>query len=83
MHTQEQSPLNELTPRELEILSQIARGRSNSEIAAALVISEGPVKTHVSNILSKLHLADRTKAAIYALQKRVVRLSDALDPDSP
>lgn len=83
MHTQEQSPLNELTPRELEVLSQIARGRSNSEIASALVISEGTVKMHVSNILSKLHLADRTQAAIYALQKRVVRLSEALDPDSP
>jgi len=52
------------------------------EIATTLVISEGTVKMHVSNILSKLHLADRTQAAIYALQKRLVPLNEALDPDS-
>jgi NarL family two-component system response regulator LiaR len=75
----EHSPLNELTPRELEVLSQIARGRSNYEIATALVISEGTVKMHVSNILSKLHLADRTQAAIFALQKRLVPLDEALN----
>src|SRR5215471_5122427 len=83
MHAQEQSPFSELTPRELEVLSQIARGRTNYEIAATLVISEGTVKMHVSNILSKLHLADRTQAAIYALQKRLVSLNEALDADSP
>ncbi len=82
MHAQEQSLLNELTSRELEVLAQIARGRSNYEIATALVISEGTVKMHVSNILSKLHLADRTQAAIYALQKRLVPLNEALDADS-
>jgi NarL family two-component system response regulator LiaR len=76
---QADSPLNELTPRELEVLSQIARGRSNYEIATALVISEGTVKMHVSNILSKLHLTDRTQAAIYALQKRLVPLDEALN----
>lgn len=81
MQAEAQSPLNELTPREREVLSQIARGRSNYEIASALVISEGTVKMHVSNILAKLHLADRTQAAIYALQKRLVRLTGALDPD--
>ncbi len=81
MHAHEHSPLNDLTPRELEVLSQIARGRSNSEIANALVISEGTVKMHVSNILSKLHLADRTQAAIYALQKRLVPLNEVLDKD--
>lgn len=83
MHAHEQSPLNELTPREREVLAQIARGRSNYEIATALVISEGTVKMHVSNILAKLHLADRTQAAIYALQKRLVPLNEALDSDSP
>src|SRR5260221_52904 len=82
MHAQEQSPLNELTPRELEVLSQIARGRSNYEIATALAIGEGTVKMHVSNILSKLHLADRTQAAIYALQKRLVPLNEALDKET-
>lgn len=82
MHAQAQSPLNELTPRELEVLSQIARGHSNSEIATALVISEGTAKMHVSNILSKLHLTDRTQAAIYALQKRLVPLDEALDHEA-
>jgi NarL family two-component system response regulator LiaR len=58
-----------LTPRELEVLAAIARGRTNSAIAAELVISEQTVKTHVSSILAKLHLAHRTQAAIYALQR--------------
>lgn len=79
MQQQDQSPLNELTPRELEVLARIARGRSNHEIALELLIGEQTVKTHVSNILSKLHLADRTQAAIYALQKRLVPLDQALD----
>jgi NarL family two-component system response regulator LiaR len=57
---------NDLTPRELEVLSLIAQGQSNREIAMALSISEKTVKTHVGNILSKLHLSDRTQAAIYA-----------------
>jgi NarL family two-component system response regulator LiaR len=59
---------DELTPRETEVLRLIAEGMSNREIAQALTISEKTVKTHVSNILSKLHLADRTQAAIYAHQ---------------
>lgn len=78
MHQHDRSPLNDLTPRELEVLANIARGRSNYEIAVELGISEGTVKMHVSNILSKLHLADRTQAAIYALQKRLIPLKDAL-----
>jgi two-component system, NarL family, response regulator LiaR len=76
---QAQSPLNELTPRELEVLTRIARGRSNGEIALDLSIGEQTVKTHGSNILSKLHLADRTQAAIFALQQRLVPLNDALE----
>jgi len=75
---QHHAPLEDLTPRELEVLKCLARGRSNAEIASELVISEPTVKTHVSNILSKLHLADRTQAAIYALQQQVVALRDAL-----
>ncbi|MGI6206571.1 MAG: response regulator [Anaerolineae bacterium] len=60
------NPFTELTDRELELLRLIADGLSNSEIAAKLYISEKTVKGHVSNILSKLHLADRTQAAVYA-----------------
>jgi NarL family two-component system response regulator LiaR len=61
-----------LTTRELEVLRLIASGRSNKEIAADLVLSEKTVKTHVSNILAKLHLADRTQAALYAVRQRLV-----------
>ena len=57
-----------LTAREREVLSLIAEGKNNREIAEQLVISEKTVKTHVSNILNKLHLDDRTQAAIYALR---------------
>lgn len=61
-------PEGDLTDRELDVLSLIADGLSNREIAERIFISEKTVKTHVSNILSKLHLADRTQAAIYALK---------------
>ncbi len=67
------NPHSDLTSREMEILKLIADGSSNSEIAKQLVISMHTVKGHVSNILSKLHLADRTQAAVYAWQKGVVR----------
>ena len=60
--------LEDLTERETEVLRLIAAGKSNREIADEMVISEKTVKTHVSNLLSKLHLEDRTQAAIYALK---------------
>ncbi len=60
-----------LTEREREVLSLIADGRSNREIARALVLSEKTVKTHVSNILMKLDLADRTQAALWAVRNGV------------
>ncbi len=63
----------ELTERELEILKLIANAQTNSQIAEQLVISEYTVKGYVSNILSKLHLVDRTQAAVYAWQKGLVR----------
>ena len=63
----------ELTDREVEVLTLIARGFTNQKIADELVISIGTVKGHVSNILSKLHLADRTQAAVYAWQEGVVK----------
>lgn len=64
--------LSELTSRELEVLVQIGRGLSNKEIASELSISHMTVKTHVSNLLGKLHLADRTQAAIFAIRQGLV-----------
>ena len=63
------NPFNDLTEREMDVLQLIAGGLSNADIAAQLVISEYTVKGHVSNILSKLHLADRTQAAVMAWQQ--------------
>lgn len=66
----DQSPVQEiLTERETKVLSLVSRGMTNQEIADALVISERTVRTHVGNILSKLHLANRTQATLYALRK--------------
>lgn len=65
-----------LSDRELEVLRLVARGLSNREIGQALHIAEGTVKSHVSNILSKLHLAHRTQAALFALQHKLVPLED-------
>jgi DNA-binding NarL/FixJ family response regulator len=59
----------DLTGREVEVLRLIAKGATNREIAEQLVISEGTVKNHISNILSRLGLRDRTQAAIYAREK--------------
>lgn len=67
------NPFTELSERELEVLKLIADGASNTEIADRLVISEKTVKSHVSNILSKLHVLDRTQAAVYAWREGVVR----------
>jgi two-component system, NarL family, response regulator LiaR len=67
------NPFTGLSERELEVLKLIADGMSNAEMAAKLVLSEKTIKGHVSNILSKLHLADRTQAAVYAWREGVVR----------
>ncbi|MEH7245474.1 response regulator transcription factor [Neobacillus niacini] len=64
--------ISELTNRELDVLKEIAKGKSNKEIASALFITEKTVKTHVSNLLAKLEVADRTQAALYAVKNRVV-----------
>ncbi len=63
-----------LTEREVEVLSLVARGLSNQEIADKLVVSERTVRTHVSNILGKLHLANRTQAALYAVREGLAGL---------
>jgi len=69
----EPNVFHNLSDRELEVLKLIAEGLSNAEISSRLFISEKTTKNHVSNILSKLHLADRTQAAVYAWRRGVVR----------
>jgi NarL family two-component system response regulator LiaR len=68
--------LEPLTEREVEVLKLVAQGHSNQEIAETLVISEATARTHVSNILRKLHLASRTQAALYALREGLASLED-------
>jgi len=65
-----------LTPRELEVLAELARGRANKAIAFELGVSERTVKTHVSNILGKLGFTDRTQAAVYAVEHGLVGRRD-------
>ncbi len=65
---EKENPFSMLTKREQEVLREIAKGRSNKEIAAALHITEQTVKTHVSNVLAKLEVDDRTQAALYAVK---------------
>ncbi|WNS76709.1 response regulator transcription factor [Bacillus sp. DTU_2020_1000418_1_SI_GHA_SEK_038] len=69
----EKRAVDELTKREIEVLQEIAKGKSNKEIAAELFITEKTVKTHVSNLLSKLELADRTQAALYAVRNGIFK----------
>ena len=71
----EEPPGAALTPRELEVLRLIANGMSNKEIARDLVLNERTVKGHVSNILSKLGLADRTQAALFAVRQGIVPMN--------
>jgi NarL family two-component system response regulator LiaR len=70
-----------LTGREVDVLRLVAQGRSNRDIAEELVITEMTVRTHVSNILSKLHLASRTQAALYALREGLASLDDVPPPE--
>lgn len=68
----ERNLMEQLTKRELDVLKEIARGKSNKEIASSLFITEKTVKTHVSNLLGKLELADRTQAALFAVKNQLV-----------
>ncbi len=65
---------SDLTSRELQVLEEIVRGKSNKEIASALQISEATVKSHINNILGKLGVTDRTQAATTALQRGIIHL---------
>jgi len=67
-----ETQVDDITDRERDVVRLVAQGRNNHEIALDLVISEKTVKTHISNILSKLHLQDRTQLAIYAIKKGLV-----------
>ncbi len=80
-HPSDRPPtLDPLTEREVEVLRLIAQGLENRDIAERLVISGTTVRTHVSNILSKLHLASRTQAALYALREGLVSPEDDTPP---
>jgi DNA-binding NarL/FixJ family response regulator len=69
-------PPDDLTPREVEVLRQLALGRANKEIAHALSISEETVKSHVGNVLGKLQVENRSQAIVQALKRRLVKLEE-------
>jgi DNA-binding NarL/FixJ family response regulator len=66
--------VDDLTPRETEVLKLIASGLPNKEIAEALVLSEKTVKNHINNIFSKLHVNDRSQAILYAIREGLVKV---------
>ncbi len=79
--TQEKPDVDPLTTREIEVLRLVAQGWSNLQIAEQLIIAEVTVRTHVSNILGKLHLANRVQATLYALNEGIASLETTPDED--
>jgi len=75
-HVAVREDINELTPRETEVLRHVSRGLANKQIGHALGITEKTVKTHVTNILSKLGVLSRTEAALYAVKAGLVSLDE-------
>jgi NarL family two-component system response regulator LiaR len=75
--SEKQASPDSLTEREMDVLKLLARGLGTQEIAERLVITEATARTHVSNILSKLHVSSRTQAALYALREGLATLDDA------
>jgi DNA-binding NarL/FixJ family response regulator len=75
-HLHEDDPVARLSAREREVFAELARGRSNSEIAAALQVGEATVRTHVASVLDKLGLRDRTQIIIYALKRGLIRIEN-------
>ncbi len=75
--------IDPLTERELEVLKLVAHGCTNREISDRLIVAEGTVRTHVSNILDKLHLASRTQATLYALREGLTSLGDVDEDRNP
>ncbi len=73
---QQHDPITTLTSRERDVFDLMALGRSNPQIAHALVVSEGTVRTHIANLLDKLQLRDRTQVTIYALKRGLIRVED-------
>jgi DNA-binding CsgD family transcriptional regulator len=76
-------PVGRLTPRERVVLAEVARGRSNREIARSLALSEKTVKTHVSSVLAKLGVQDRTQAALFAVRTGLAAGQDPAEDASP
>lgn len=79
----DEAKLDELTPRELDVLALIARGLSNREIAAALVVEESTIRTHVKHILTKLNLRDRVQVVIFAYETGLNRPAAGFKPPHP
>jgi NarL family two-component system response regulator LiaR len=75
-HLHEDDPVASLSAREREVFEALARGRSNSEIAAALHVGEATIRTHVASVLDKLGLRDRTQIIIYALKRGLIRIEN-------